>query len=412
SEERRRAMERAHQAMIDRVQAMNERERTRKKSIHEKNHTTILRAFRPVVAKANGSIATVLCDGGAAALGTVVDANGLILTKASELRGTLECKLPGGKKHKAQVVGISSPHDLALLKVAAKGLQPIAWSEAPAQVGALIATPGGKADPIAIGVISVAPRPMKERGLLGIMFPRTGDDPRVGQVMPGTAAAKAGLKPGDVITKVDGKAVETRDDVIKTIGAHPPGDKIDVHFQRGGEEKKVTVTLGSRRLSPQRQRRLDMMNMFGGPLSDRRTGFESALQHDTILLPSQCGGPLVDLDGKVVGINVARAGRVESYAIPADVARPLLDDLKSGKLSPGPDFGVTLKLKAIDRRIAAHERVLRKAERDKADAERRIKLAKGAINKDKAEKGKLEEKKKDAAPPKEAPKKPEPKAEM
>ena len=32
--------------------------------------------------------------------------------------------------------------------------------------------------------------------------------------------------------------------------------------------------------------------------------------------PADCGGPLVNLDGKVVGMNIARAGRTESYAIP------------------------------------------------------------------------------------------------
>ena len=42
----------------------------------------------------------------------------------------------------------------------------------------------------------------------------------------------------------------------------------------------------------------------------------------------------MDLDGKVVGINIARAGRVASYALPGEVVWPLLDELKSGKLAP------------------------------------------------------------------------------
>ena len=61
-------------------------------------------------------------------------------------------------------------------------------------------------------------------------------------------------------------------------------------------------------------------------LSGRRSGFP-ALQHDTVLHPDQCGGPLVNLDGKVVGINIARASRVASYAIPADVVVPLIQEL-------------------------------------------------------------------------------------
>ena len=143
------------------------------------------------------------------------------------------------------------------------------------------------------------------------------------------------------------------------------------------------------------------MNMYGGPLSDRRGGFEAALQHDTVLLPSQCGGPLVDLDGKAVGINVARAGRVESYAIAAAAVQPLLEELKSGKLAPKGGFELVLKQRAVDRRIAAHESALRRAERDKADAERRIELARRTLEKDRAERARLE-------PKPEEPKKPEP----
>ena len=58
------------------------------------------------------------------------------------------------------------------------------------------------------------------------------------------------------------------------------------------------------------------------------------LQHDTVLRPNQCGGPVVNLDGQAVGVNIARAGRVASYALPASVVLPLLEELKSGRLAP------------------------------------------------------------------------------
>jgi S1-C subfamily serine protease len=58
------------------------------------------------------------------------------------------------------------------------------------------------------------------------------------------------------------------------------------------------------------------------------------VQHDTVLKPNQCGGPIVGLQGKTLGLNIARAGRVASYAVPSDVVMGLLSDLKSGKLAP------------------------------------------------------------------------------
>ena len=66
----------------------------------------------------------------------------------------------------------------------------------------------------------------------------------------------------------------------------------------------------------------------------RRTGFPAIIQHDMVLKPIDCGGPLVDLDGNVLGINIARAGRVESWALPPDIVKPIIKDMKEGKLPP------------------------------------------------------------------------------
>src|SRR5262249_32977705 len=76
------------------------------------------------------------------------------------------------------------------------------------------------------------------------------------------------------------------------------------------------------------------MNAMGTTQSKRSTDFPDVIQHDTALMASDCGGPLVDLSGKVVGINIARGGRTETYAAPASRVRLLLADLESGKLAP------------------------------------------------------------------------------
>jgi putative serine protease PepD len=64
-------------------------------------------------------------------------------------------------------------------------------------------------------------------------------------VNSGSAAAKAGLKAGDVVTGVDSFRVQTGDDLIALVRSHAPGDKIDVHYTRGGKSASATVTLGS-----------------------------------------------------------------------------------------------------------------------------------------------------------------------
>ena len=121
--------------------------------------------------------------------------------------------------------------------------------------------------------------------------------------------------------------------MVEIIRKHLPGEKVDLKLRRNGVEHSLQATLGDKQAGPQFER-TEYQNGLGGKLSDRRSGFPSALQHDTVLRPNLCGGPVVDLDGNTVGINIARAGRVASYALPGDVLLPLLDELKSGKLAP------------------------------------------------------------------------------
>ncbi|MFD4507275.1 S1C family serine protease [Streptomyces sp. NPDC058457] len=65
-------------------------------------------------------------------------------------------------------------------------------------------------------------------------------------VESGGPADKAGLKPGDVITKLDDSVIDSGPTLIGEIWTHKPGDKVEITYKRGGSEHTVTVTLGSR----------------------------------------------------------------------------------------------------------------------------------------------------------------------
>jgi len=73
---------------------------------------------------------------------------------------------------------------------------------------------------------------------------------------------------------------------------------------------------------------------MGSILSRRRKDFPMAFQHDSMLSSRTIGGPIVDLSGRIVGINIARDGRVSSLALPADLVREIVENLKTGKLAP------------------------------------------------------------------------------
>jgi putative serine protease PepD len=66
------------------------------------------------------------------------------------------------------------------------------------------------------------------------------------QVLPGTPAAKAGLKAGDVVVKLDGKTIESANDISSVIDGKKPGDTMKVTYVRNGKPAVATLTLTSR----------------------------------------------------------------------------------------------------------------------------------------------------------------------
>lgn len=73
-----------------------------------------------------------------------------------------------------------------------------------------------------------------------------------------------------------------------------------------------------------------------------------AFQHDTALQADECGGPVVDIEGRIVGINIAREGRVSSLAIPTSIVLDVIDKLKSGEYSPVSVYADRIKLAESD----------------------------------------------------------------
>lgn len=273
------------------------------------------------------------------ALGGIVGPDGWILTKASSLEDPLSVRLRDGRDFDARLVGVDEEYDLAILKVDATQLPALELNDIDVpEVGRWVAAVGPGRDPLGVGVVSVGPRSIPKRsGILGVQL-EEGDDgkPLVVQVIPESGAARAGILVNDVIVAVNGKSTETREKLIRTVREYSPDDQIEVTILRDGDKQTLRATLTDR-VQGMRFDRGDYQNNLGGRLSKRRFGFPTVFQHDTVLRPRECGGPLVDLEGRVVGFNIARAGRTESYAVPTSVVRTRLFDLMSGRYSPAGD---------------------------------------------------------------------------
>jgi len=84
-----------------------------------------------------------------------------------------------------------------------------------------------------LGIMVMMP-PSGERGIL------------VREATPDSPAAKAGLRAGDHIVKVDDRDVSSVEQFLQTVASHKPNDKMTLHIMRGGQERTMTATLGER----------------------------------------------------------------------------------------------------------------------------------------------------------------------
>jgi putative serine protease PepD len=71
------------------------------------------------------------------------------------------------------------------------------------------------------------------------------DGAQISEVGADSAAGQAGLKDGDVITKVDDHLITGSDSLVATVRSYRPGDKVKITYERDGQEKTVDLTLAS-----------------------------------------------------------------------------------------------------------------------------------------------------------------------
>ena len=157
----------------------------------------------------------------------------------------------------------------------------------------------------------------------------------VSEPQPNSPAAKAGIESGDVITSVDGNAVSDARDLARRIGTMAPGTSVKLGVLHQGQEKTVTVTLGT---LPNEKAAANQEKSGAGPDNDmpklgltlapsnKMSGAEGSGVVVTAVDPSgvaadhgfQVGDVILDVGGK-------------SVSNPSDVRKQLADARKEGK---------------------------------------------------------------------------------
>src|SRR5206468_11081822 len=70
---------------------------------------------------------------------------------------------------------------------------------------------------------------------------------RFADIRPNSPAAKAGIKPGDVLVRFAGKEIQTLEDFTYMLRTHKPGETVEVMVLRGNQPLSLNVTLEVRR---------------------------------------------------------------------------------------------------------------------------------------------------------------------
>ncbi|MCM8525000.1 MAG: serine protease, partial [Lentisphaeraceae bacterium] len=292
------------------------------------NGTFVKQALEELTEKVNDSIVMVsTLDSNPLSNGVIVKEDGFILTKASEIKNEdIQVVLPNQKRYHAVFVGEDAATDLALLKIKAKDLKPLDFKgDFPQDKATWLVSPlFGLTSKI--GIVSSVTRDIKRvSGVIGIML---GEEIKEGIVIRNAVekgpAHTAGVRAGDILLKVDGKQMLKRDKLLNYLKDKSPGTHVEILVQQNGKEISRKILLGDRNQTfGLFNRNLEM----SGVISKRTDGFNSIIQHDIPIEHFDTCSPLMDIDGRVVGLNIAKANRSEAYALPNAEVRKAIDKL-------------------------------------------------------------------------------------
>ena len=314
-----------------------------------------------IVSEARQATVAIEVDGVRRALGIVVRDDGSVVTKASQVAGAaapasgderarVEAIDVDGTRWRLREVRRDADADLVLLQPAGTLPSPtvgsravIAWPDelAPLVPGRVLLTPhwGDRAPSIGFAAIE-----MRESELDGNEGPYLGVQTRTSnarelrraaadravtivRVVDGTAASRAGLRPGQMILRVDDEEIGSPQELRAALRSRSVGASIRLTRVIGDAADELSVELGSRADGQERGPR---RGNTATPISRRSTGFGELFAHDAVTEPDEMGGPIVDLDGRVVGVNIARFDRTATHALPVGRVREVVDRLLDG----------------------------------------------------------------------------------
>jgi len=291
------------------------------------------------LAKAKRSTVRLSVDGKEIADGTIVRTNGLIVSKRSlfvlsngDPRGRVSCKFFDGGTEGCRIEREFPDHDLVLLRCVRSDLTAVEWAdENTIRQSQLVVAPlfGSSqtrgvisSDEIfsvdamggSVGVFAVKASPGGVMIQVQEALRKKEENP-----LEWYSYSDGRLRHGQTIASVNGSPTTTSEQYTELTKELVAGDLVRlVVVKPDGGSIEMVVTAG-----PGYWKALDSW----GPISRRRTGFVTVFAHDCPIPADHVGGPVVNSDGAIMGINIARFHNYQSLAVPSNVVRMLLTNV-------------------------------------------------------------------------------------
>ena len=333
------------------LSALSDQMMSRAPAISLSEHLEKIRAaFTAELGNKSPSVITLMRENRPVILATALTKKGLFLTKTSEitdnsgnLRDGVVAEIDG-EEQEIELIASDTMTDLSIIRTKASNQIKADWSDfGSPRTSTLVISPT-LADAVAFGITTQPVRSAPKSGFdhlltlgeappfLGFTLSETStaeDHPSVALVEPDSPCDRAGLIEGDVIVSIDDEDITKAKDVIDLLADKQPGETVVITVKRGDQDVDLKAILGKRTVRTNRpdpkasrtDQALSQLSANGGALSKRRQGFPLAIYHDTPLEAPQCGGPLLDIHGQLLGINIARSLRTRTLALPSSVVR-------------------------------------------------------------------------------------------
>lgn len=254
-----------------------------------------------------------------------------LLSKNSMVEENPKVDLGKGKVVSAKIIHRDVLRDLVLLEIDRKLKKGVSVKDIASDtltfkdLGALLISPqpDNEGESSGLATMRFDLRGMYSSGYLGAGVELKDSKLVFSMVAPNSPASLAKLEVGGEIVSINGVSLKDPESFVKVVQKNRPDDVLKLVVAKSNKVDTLAIKLGRRPMVTSTH----IAEKFTDGKSERRDGFANAFVHDGKLKPSECGGPVFDINGKFMGINMARYSRTSSIAVTAPEVRKFVEEV-------------------------------------------------------------------------------------